>query len=518
MARSRILIIALLSLIFGIFLSPYFNFVFWADLVAIVVLMAVAIYFRREALVFIFAFVVAFIIFGIFYGSFFKTQLVRNETAKFLNRKAVLEGYISQPADVKADKTNLTLTAEKIRWGEKSKKINAKVLVYAKKYPSHDFGDYISVSGFLREPPVFEDFNYRNYLARYQIYAVMFAEEIRPLKKEPQFNFWGKTFFSIEKSLFAVKAKFESKINQILPEPQGAFLDGLLLGVKKFLPANLLDDFASTGTTHIIVISGFNITIIIKFFMFLTKRWSRKAAYLIAISGILAFIIMTGAGPSIIRAGIMATILMWAEREGRRSDATIALLLAAVIMIFINPLILRFDIGFQLSFLATAGLIYFSPLLENWLAKSRLKKAPKILTEAGVATISAQVFVLPILLINFGRLSLIAPVANILVLPVIPLTMLLGFIAVIAAFIFLPLGQLVGGAAWLFLSYIILVIQKCADIPGASFNVGKLSWIWLAVYYFILTVFLSIYYLRQRKLAEESEEDEKDNELQVSET
>ena len=507
MGRSRIFIVALLSFILGIFLSSYFSFIWWADIITILILLALTIYFRKESVLFLVAFAAAFTIFGIFYGSLYKTQVIKNETQKFLNRKVTIEGYISQPVDTKVDKSNITLSAEKINWGEKSKKINSKILIYAPKYPSHDFGDYLAVSGMLREPPVFPDFNYRNYLARYQIYSVMFAEEIRTLKREPRLGFWQKTFFSVEKSLFSLKAKFESKINQILPEPQGAFLDGLLLGVKKFLPQNLLDDFSATGTTHIIVISGFNITIIIKTFMVLTKRWSRKLAYFTAILAIFAFVIMTGAGPSVIRAGIMAAILMWAEREGRRSDATIALLLAAVIMIFVNPLILRFDIGFQLSFLATAGLIYFSPLLEAWLERSKLRKAPKILTEAGVATISAQVFVLPILLINFGRLSLIAPVANILVLPVIPLTMLLGFIAVVAAFVFLPLGQIIGGVAWLFLSYIISIIQKLAAIPGAYFNVGKFSWIWLAVYYCILAGFLSIYYFRQRKLAEASEDD-----------
>jgi competence protein ComEC len=502
MGLSRIFILILLTFILGIFLSPYFGFNFWIDIGAFLILIATAIYFRKESLVFLIAFGAAFVIFGIFYGNLFKAHFIKNDIQKFLNRKVTITGFISQPVDAKPDKTNITLTAEKITWHEKSKKINVKILIYAKKYPSHDFGDYLEVTGILREPPVFPDFNYRNYLARYQIYSVIFAEEVRILDREPQFSFWQKSFFSIEKSLFAIKAKFESIINQILPEPQGAFLDGLLLGVKKFLPTELLDDFAKTGTTHIIVISGFNITIIIKFFMFLTKRWSRKAAYFTAISGILAFIIMTGAGPSIIRAGIMAGILMWAEREGRRSDATIALLLAAVIMILINPLILRFDVGFQLSFLATAGLIYFSPLLENWLAKSRLKKAPKILSEAGVATLSAQVFVLPILLINFGRLSLIAPVANILVLPIIPLTMLIGFIAVIAGFLFLPLGQIIGGVAWLFLSYIIWVVEKCASIPGAAFNVNKFSWIWLGFYYLILGVGLFFYYFRQRKLAE----------------
>jgi len=504
MGLSKYLILSLVGFICGIFISSYFDFNWLIYIGTLVLLVAVIIIFQREWQVLILGVFAISIILGLFYANIYKTYFIKNTVANYNNQKVTLEGYICRPQDVKPEKTNLTLEVEKIRRGEKILNVSGRVLIYAKKYPSFEYGDYLRISGILREPPIFPDFNYKNYLARFQIHSVIFQEEIGEVNQEPDLGFLGKSWLSIQKSLFNIKDNFEKKIGQILPEPQGAFLDGLLLGVKKFIPEDLLNNFNTTGTTHILVISGFNITIIIKTFMALTRRWSRRLAYLLAILGIITFVIMTGADAPVVRAGIMGVIIMWAEREGRKSDATIALLVAAVIMILINPLVLRFDVGFQLSFLATAGLIFLSEPLKKGLQKNRFtKKLPEIITEAGTATIAAQVFVLPIILFNFGRLSLIAPVANILILPIIPLTMFVGFCAVILGFLWIGLGQLIGLLAWVLLSYMILVVEKLALIPGSSFEVGKFSWIWILVYYYVLAGFVMFLNLRQKKLAEE---------------
>lgn len=495
MGLSKFLIISLLGFILGIFLGSYLGYNLLYIVLSIGALLVIAYVFRKEELILLFACGAVFLILGIFYFNAFNRNFVKNTIKKYNGQKVTLEGYISRPPDVRQDKVVLTLMVEKIA-SKTFKKATGQVLLYGEKYPNFNYGDYIKTTGVLNDPPVFPDFNYRNYLARYQIFSVMFPEQTEFIKKEPHFNFWQQRWFMVKKELYFVKGRFEEMIGRILPEPEAALLDGLLLGVKKYLPQNVLDNFSTTGTTHILVISGFNITIIIKAFMSLTRRWSRGLSYFLALSAIFAFVVMTGAEAPIVRAAIMAIILMWAEREGRMSDATIALLLAATIMIFINPLVLRFDVGFQLSFLATAGLIYISPLLKNWVNATKLKKLPELILEPGIASIAAQIFVLPIILDNFGRLSLISPIANILILPLIPLTMLIGFLSVVLGFLWVGLGQIVGMVSWILLAYIIFVVQKLSQIPGASFEIKNFDWIWLSVYYagLVFVIFFFSYY------------------------
>ncbi|MFZ5364083.1 MAG: ComEC/Rec2 family competence protein, partial [Patescibacteria group bacterium] len=183
----------------------------------------------------------------------------------------------------------------------------------------------------------------------------------------------------------------------------------------------------------------------------------------------------------------MGLIVLFATQVGRISKITNALLLAATAMLIFNPKILAFDVGFQLSFVATIGLVYLSPILEKY-----FEKLPSIFgaKESFTTTMSAIILTLPLILYNFGRVSFIAPVANILILPAIPLAMGIGSIAVLGGLIYSGLGQIVGWFAWLVLSYIIKATEFLAVIPWASGEAGKMHWIFLIIFYFLISWFI----------------------------
>lgn len=261
-----------------------------------------------------------------------------------------------------------------------------------------------------------------------------------------------KKFYSQEENI--LRTKIEQRINRILPEPQASFLAGILLGKKRALSEELLEKFNRTSTTHILVVSGYNITIIgaiiIGFLNFLTIP--RKYSFWLALLGIIGFVWLVGLSPPVIRAAIMGILILMAIRMGRLYNITNALVLTACLMLLYDPYQLLHNISFQLSFAATIGIVYLYP---------RLQKLGEILG----TTLSAQLAVFPFIAYYFGQISIIAPIANLLVLPVIPIAMLFGFLAII-------LGSFFAWPAWLFLTYAIKVVELLSSIPFAAIQIG----------------------------------------------
>ena len=206
---------------------------------------------------------------------------------------------------------------------------------------------------------------------------------------------------------------------------------------------------------------------------------------------------MTGAPASAVRAGIMGGLVIWAMKEGRLANSTNAILLAAGAMLAINPLLLRYDVGFQLSFLATIGIVQLSPILEKIFWKGR---APKLIRETIILTMSAIIFVLPIILNSFEKLSLVSPIANFVILPAIPAIMGMGFAAGIAGFIFVPLGELVGFVPYILLKAELFAVQWMANRPWASIEVKNFGWEYILAYYLILFLLLYSYERKNKKL------------------
>jgi competence protein ComEC len=255
----------------------------------------------------------------------------------------------------------------------------------------------------------------------------------------------------------------------------------LLFGIKSDLPDSLSNNFNQAGLTHIIALSGFNITIIAASLLWLLRFLPLRWRFSLAMAVIILFVLMTGASPSVTRAAIMGILVLLAGMTGRLADSGIALLLAAVAMLLDNHIVLSHDVGFQLSFAATIGIIYLSPVFEDI-----FKKIPRWLSGYLSPTLAALVFSTPLLVYQFERLSLIAPLSNLLVLPVVALAMGLGFIAVIGGLVYPPVGLAIGLLAVWPLNYIIGVANTLARLPAASIGVTILSAWWVVAAYAIL--------------------------------
>lgn len=367
--------------------------------------------------------------------------------------------------------------------------INGSALVTANPLPLFKYGDLFEISGQLNEPENFQDFDYKNYLAKSDIYSLMDYPEIKILAP-------GKSS-KIKASLFWLKGKFEETIKKLLPEPEAGFLAGLTLGESKNLPDDLSLAFQKTGTSHIVALSGYNITIIASFIMTIFGWFMlrKNLRFWLATLAILFFTILTGAASSVVRASIMGFLVLLAANQGRLFSVRNALVFAGGFMIFLNPKILRFDIGFQLSFLATAGLIWISPVFEKL-----FDKLPKIFGLKGIliATLSAQLAVLPLILINFSRLSIIAPLANLAILIFIPSTMLFGFLAGTIGMLWLAAAKIFSWLAWLFLWLELGLIKFFAGLPFSSFQT-KWGWPMAIIYYLILIGLLYLFYNKEKK-------------------
>jgi len=249
-----------------------------------------------------------------------------------------------------------------------------------------------------------------------------------------------------------------------------------------------LDDFRRTGIIHIVVLSGYNITIV-------AYAIGRLAAFLPPVVGfglsslaILGFAMMTGLGATIVRASVMAFLVLFANTIGRGMAITSALILAGFLMLVHNPKILLFDPSFQLSFLATVGLIYFAPPIARRLSFVTEKYQVR---EVFSATIATQIFVLPLLLYMMGEVSIVALPVNLLILITVPVTMLLGLLVATTGFLSTALSLPFAYAAYFFLSYDLAVVDLFAKIPFASLSISTFPlWIMLIVYalYFLVIV------------------------------
>ena len=257
--------------------------------------------------------------------------------------------------------------------------------------------------------------------------------------------------------MLKIKAVFVFRISELFLEPQSSLVLGILIGGHGSLPKEVVDNFNNTGTSHIIAVSGYNITIIIGSLTILAYLFGRRWSFWLSVLTIISFVIITGASASVVRAGIMGFLFALSGYIGRQYSVGSSIFFAGFIMLVINPKILFWDAGFQLSFAASLGIIYFFPLFElltkNW---------PKLfgIKTIILGTLSAVIATLPLILLNFGLLSLTAPIVNVLVLPLIPATMFFGFFSVL---------PIVGpGLAmidnWL-LIYILKVTEFFAHIP-----------------------------------------------------
>jgi competence protein ComEC len=374
--------------------------------------------------------------------------------------------------------------------------LKEKIIIVTGLSAPFNYGDKISFNGTLQKPENFEsdkgiEFDYINFLAKDNIFYQSYRPQINLVEKDN--SFFGK--------LFTFKKNFMVEVNKNLPSPQAELVGGILLGLKSSLGEQLELDFRRVGLIHIVVLSGYNITIIsvailaILFFLPLTLR------LLVGLFAISIFAVLVGGGATVIRASIMTTIAIFGQIFHKKYDVNRALFVAGIIMIYLNPYILIYDPSFQLSFLATYGLINFSDKVKSFLKFLPEKFGFK---EIVVSAIATQIAVFPLLSKMMGEISVISLLVNVITLPTIPLAMLLGFLTglfgLITNFSQLPIfikiifqipTLLISFLANLNLSYVIKITEAFSKLPFATVSLPKISWLQIFLIYCFIIVFFN---------------------------
>ncbi len=350
-----------------------------------------------------------------------------------------------------------------------------KILVKLPLYPAYQNGDKFTLNCNLQTPKNFVDSNFRydNYLARQGVFSICSVPKILTFESGYKHGLF-----------FGLKTIISERVGQLWAEPQASLVAGLLYGARGGFPPELLDNFSRVGITHIIAISGYNISIIARVLMslFIGVGLYRRQAFWVCVSGIILFVLFTGASASVMRAGIMGVIVLLAQQLGRLSHVGNILAVTAAIMLIVNPYILIWDAGFQLSFLATMGLVYLSPVVEKIIPNFI---HPGAIREILVSTLSAIIITLPLILYQFGRLSLVAPIANVLVLWIVPWLMLFGFLSLALSFVFFPLAQVVAWITGVGLQYVITLASWLGNQTWSAVS-WSISLLGLVICYFVL--------------------------------
>jgi len=392
----------------------------------------------------------------------------------------LITGTLVEPPDYRDNYTNLRVDVSSVNTGDTDLPVHGLILVRVSDNVVFHYGDILRLRGNLKTPPENEDFSYRDYLAAQHIHSYMSSAEVTILPGN------GGNPFS--RAMYALKERSLNSIYRLFPDPESSLLAGILLGVDTGLTDKLQQAFKDTGTAHIIAISGFNISIIAGLFVtFFSKFLGPRRGALLAVIGIAFYTILVGADAAVVRAALMGGLALLAKQVGRRQFGLNTLLAVALLMCLWNPLYI-WDVGFQLSFFATLGLILYADpfsqfanrIITRYFPASAAEKTAELFSEFVLLTLAAQVATIPIMAYHFQRISLVSFIANPFILPPQPAVMILGGLAVLLSLIWFPLGQIAAWVAWPFVVYTIRMVELFDRVPHGTLFLGKLS-IWFVI-------------------------------------
>ena len=395
----------------------------------------------------------------------------------------LVTGTLTEPPDYRDEYTNLRVRVTGVDTGDRQLPAEGLLLARVSNNQVFHYGDIVRLRGKVRTPPENEDFSYRDYLAAQHIHSYMSSAETTVLP--------GNGGNPLLRALYAFKERSLENIYQLFPDPESSLLAGILLGVDTGLTDELEQAFKDTGTAHIIAISGFNMSIIAGLFVVLFSRvLGQRRGALLAVAAIVLYTLMVGASPAVVRAALMGTLAIFAVQAGRRQLALNTLLVVALLMCIVNPLYL-WDVGFQLSFFATLGLILYAEpfskfanrLITKYFPSAAGEKFAELFAEFVLLTLAAQLTTIPIMAYHFQRISLVSFIANPFILPPQPAVMILGGLSVLLSHLWFPLGQLASLVAWPFVVYTIRAVELFDKIPHGTLFLGNLS-IWFVILFY----------------------------------
>ena len=356
---------------------------------------------------------------------------------------------------------------------------NGEIEIVKGLYGEIKYGDLIKVQGVILPPASEKDI------------PVSFFPKIEKLGEHH--GFW------LKEKLLDFKNLLIGQFKRNLPYEEAELLSGITFGARGSFSEQLKNNMAASGTTHLVALSGYNITILVLGVSLLFGYFlSRRLTFYLTVAVICLFVIMTGAQASVIRAAVMGFLALLANQIGRLFTVRTVIAFTALVMTIFNPTVLIFDIGFLLSFMSLLGLIYLAPAISRFF---KIENAGFLSWRVNAATtLSAQLMVMPIIIINFNNFSAVAPLANILILEFIPLTMFFGFILSIAGLVYSQLAFIFAKIVHVFLAYELGVINFFArfsvPLPLKIFG----SWAFLILYYLAIILFIRYFRVEKAKI------------------
>lgn len=411
----------------------------------------------------------------------------------YYNEKGDVEvvGVVVAPPDQQDDTINLIIQVISLEplssdpFPVDPEQVRGKVLLQVPLGSEYQYGDKLSIRGGLDTPPEAATFSYRSYLSHQGIYSLSQFSYVKLLASNQ-----GNPMLA---AIYRLRSRSQEVLREIFPEPESALLRGILLGDESGLSKELQQAYSVTGTAHIIAISGFNMAVLAGLVTSLfTKKLGVWKGGLLAILTLALYAVLVGASASVVRAAMMGSVTILGSSIHRRGNLLNSLGLCVFLMVLFNPH-LPWDIGFQLSVMATLGLgLYATPLqarLNKWIESHHGEETAARLSgpisEYFLVTLSAQVLVLPLILYHFREVSALFLIANPLILPAQPLVMVLGLIALAGGLLWLGLGKALAWLAWPFAAYTNRMVEFLAGLAPSGWQIPRISFLWVATYYLI---------------------------------
>jgi len=471
---SKIFLLSLFGFIFGIYLGNYFYFSYRIFGILFFILLSLLVYFWEEKIT------KTFLLFSIFFISgLFRYQLaLPNKDPTFINfyngLNLEIKGKIISFPEEKMKTVSFEIGDLKIKNNNIEKDIKGKIFVTTKINEKINYGDVLFLRGFLKEPKNEKDFFQKDILTSKMVFSVLEFPEIKILQKNQGNIFWQK--------IFLWRQKMKDNFFKSLPAKEACFISALVLGTKKEMPDFIYDLFIKTGTFHLVVVSGFHLIIISEIILKILRPYFGKKSLFLVILFSFIFVILSGANPPVLRAFIFILFLNMAELLGRQRYFPTTLVLAAVILLFLNPFLLRWSLSFQLSFLSTLGIFSLSNFFENL-----FKKIPQIFSMPLSATLSAQIFILPYMLFNFSNFSLTSFLANILIVFPTQILLILGIIIGFLGLVFPFFNNLLLLALPIF-KFIFFILENLSKFPVFSTKGFSFYNFYITVFYYAFLI------------------------------
>ena len=470
-------------------ISPFWLFLSFLPLPFIVV------FHQHKKLVMTLAFLILVLLGGLVRYQSSLPVLDGSHVQFYNDQKAELKGIINRAPDVRDKSTHVYLSDIKINTSDGWKGVDGQVLLFVYRYPEYTYGDELLVDGELKTPQNFDDFDYRDYLANQGIYTTMLFPKIEVLDT-------GKGFPPLA-WIYSLRNRLSQIMAEILPEPQAALAQGMILGIRGNIPPSLQDNFMLSGTTHILVISGSQFNIVAGILVS-TGLWlfgKRRYLYIwLALAAIWVYALLTGMSPPVIRSAIMVSLFLIAELLGRQRSAITVLAFAAAVMLAITPRLFG-DASFQLTFMSTLGMVLVAPRLQSMGRKMISAKlgeegfvvsSVNWISDSLFVTLGVTIVIWPIIAYYFGIFSIVSPLATLLILPALPYLIFSGALAAATGVFILTAGQVLGWLVWLFATYMLAIINGFAVLPIYSIKIEGFNLAWLWVYYTLLASVLWI--------------------------